>query len=362
MKFIGKFLGWILLSVNALIAVLLLISAYSSCLNPQSFPILSCAGLAFPIFLVANLLFLLFWLLVYRKFAFFPLLIFVCCWGSIRTYLPLNWLDGSKPEETIKFLSYNTMAFADREPHTQEKSNRVLEYLVESDADIICVQEYIWGGKLKQKDILYALRNYKYKHYHSFKNGLNGLGIFSRYPILSAKPVEGGSRSNGSIVYRVKVDEDTLLIVNNHLESNKIAETDKEIYSNMLDDPNQQNLTSGGKQLLKKLAEASVIRSSQADSLVSFIKEANGKKIIVCGDFNDSPISYTHRALTRHLNDAFVEAGNGLGISYNRHRFYFRIDHIMLSRNLQAYDCVVDRSIQASDHYPIWCYIALNGR
>lgn len=360
MKYIGRLFGWILLGVNAVLAGLLLLSAYSPYINPQSFSLLSCAGLAFPVFLIANLLFLFFWLLVYRKFALLPILVFVCCWGSIRTYVPLNLFAGEKPDETIKLLSYNTMAFANRQPHTKESSNEVLEYLVSSKADIICLQEYIWGGKLKQQDITYALRDYKYRHYHSFANGLNGLGIFSRYPILSATPVEMESRTNGAIVYRVKVNQDTLLIINNHLESNKIAEADKEMYSNMLDDPNKQNLTSGSRQLLKKVAEASVVRASQADALAAIIDKSDEKGIIVCGDFNDSPISYSHRVLSRNLNDAFVESGNGLGISYNRNRFYFRIDHILLSRNLKAYDCVVDRSVNASDHYPIWCHISLD--
>ena len=26
--------------------------------------------------------------------------------------------------------------------------------------------------------------------------------------------------------------------------------------------------------------------------------------------------------------------------------------------NLKAYNCTVDRSIKASDHYPIWCHIS----
>ncbi|MBO5014946.1 MAG: endonuclease, partial [Bacteroidaceae bacterium] len=46
-------------------------------------------------------------------------------------------------------------------------------------------------------------------------------------------------------------------------------------------------------------------------------------------------------------------------ISYHENRFYFRIDHIFLSKNMKSYECTVDRSVKASDHYPIWCYISL---
>ena len=80
--------------------------------------------------------------------------------------------------------------------------------------------------------------------------------------------------------------------------------------------------------------------------------------LIVCGDFNTSPISYAHRVIGRGLDDAFVESGFGMGISYHRNGFYFRIDHILTSPDLKAYRCTVDSRIDNSDHYPIWCNIA----
>jgi endonuclease/exonuclease/phosphatase family metal-dependent hydrolase len=61
--------------------------------------------------------------------------------------------------------------------------------------------------------------------------------------------------------------------------------------------------------------------------------------------------------IARGLNDAFAESGQGLGVSFNQNKFYFRIDHILTSRNFRTYNCTVDRSISVSDHYPIWCYL-----
>ena len=55
--------------------------------------------------------------------------------------------------------------------------------------------------------------------------------------------------------------------------------------------------------------------------------------------------------------DAFVQSGNGPGISYNRNKLFYRIDHILHSQSLDAYRCAVDRSVQVSDHYPISCYL-----
>ena len=358
MNFTGKILGYILLGVNGIVMLALLLSAYSPHIDPQAHPVWSCTGLFFPVFLLFNLFFLFFWLVIYRRYALLPVLTFVLCWGTIRTYFPINGFGKDTPEDAIKILSYNTQAFGEKRLHTKEKRNDVLTYLQESDADIICLQEFIWGGKLKKKDIDYALRNYRYKHYHPLRKGLNGLGIYSRYPILSATPIKYESRQNGSIAYRIKVGNDTLLVINNHLESNKILKSDVETYQDMMDAPSGEKIFAGTRKLLKKMAEATTIRSKQADIVAELVKKAKEKYIVVCGDFNDTPVSYTHRVLHDQLEDAFVESGNGMGISYNRNRLYVRIDHILTSRSLKVSNCTVDNTTDASDHYPVWCYIS----
>ena len=42
---------------------------------------------------------------------------------------------------------------------------------------------------LTKKEVDYALRDYPYKNYHKI-SGANGLGCYSRFPILSAHPVK----------------------------------------------------------------------------------------------------------------------------------------------------------------------------
>ena len=359
MKYIGKLLGLILLGINAIVALMMFLSAYSPSIDPHAHPVASCMGLFFPIFLLANVLFLIFWLLVYRKFMLFPLLALIGCWGSIRTYFPINGWGEDVPEGAIKILSYNTRAFGEKKPHTKERPNDVLTYLQNSDADIICLQEYIFGGKLKKKDVDYALRDYRYKHYQVLGKGLNGLGCYSRYPILSATPILYKGTRNGSVAYRIKVGNDTLLVINNHLESNKILKSDVETYQEMMDAPSKQKLFAGVRKLWGKMAKATSVRAKQADILVETLRDSKEKSVVLCGDFNDTPISYTHHVLSDELRDAFVETGNGLGVSYNKDRLYVRIDHILVSKNLKVYDCTVDNTIQASDHYPVWCYISL---
>jgi endonuclease/exonuclease/phosphatase family metal-dependent hydrolase len=102
------------------------------------------------------------------------------------------------------------------------------------------------------------------------------------------------------------------------------------------------------------------VRAGQAEIVAGEIRKANGYYTIVCGDFNDTPLSYVHRTIQGPLADAYAESGFGLGISYNQNFFLFRIDHIFHSSSMDAYNCRVDTRVNLSDHYPIYCYLKLN--
>jgi hypothetical protein len=187
------------------------------------------------------------------------------------------------------------------------------------------------------------------------------IACISKYPILSLKNVTFPETGNGYSVYTLDVKGDTITLFNCHLQSFGLNDDDKILYEEILSHPKENLRTSGTKGLLKKLGEANAKRSVQADSLALHIERALGdgptpRTVIVCGDFNDSPISYTHYRVSRRLKDAHTLSGNGFGFSYNRNKMFFRIDHILASPNLKPYRCKVDRSIKESDHYPIYSY------
>ena len=360
LKSIGNFLSWILLGANTLMAILMLLCAFSPYISPYTFPILACTGLAFPIFLALNLMFLLFWLIFRRRYALFPLIVMFVCISQIRAYIPLNGPQSYIPDDAIKILSYNVMAYNHDKPHKKDSPNEIVEYMLNSHADIICTQEAIFYQNdnknfLTEKSLRSTMAAYPY--YSHYKKGTNGWNCFSRYPILSARLIDYESAGNGSMAYELKVGADTLLVINNHLESNKLTLNDKTAYRDMIVNPQEDKVKSTSKLLLRKVADAVSIRAAQADSIAKYIRESRHKYIVVCGDFNDSPVSYTHRVIGEGLNDAFTDTGNGLGISFNRNGFYFRIDHILASDSLEIYNCKIDRTIKASDHYPISCYI-----
>ena len=125
------------------------------------------------------------------------------------------------------------------------------------------------------------------------------IACYSKYPILSARVLDYSSEYNGSVLYEVKIGEDTVTLINNHLESNKLTKADKAVYENMLKSPEKEKVKSGMRLLIRKLAEASAIRAPQADTIAHEITASPHPCIIVCGDFNDTPISYTHRTIAQ---------------------------------------------------------------
>jgi endonuclease/exonuclease/phosphatase family metal-dependent hydrolase len=357
MKYISRLLGLILAAANILAVVGLWVCAFSSHIQPTVHPMWATAGLAFPILLAVNVAFIVWWLIVYRYYIWMSVLGLLVAYSPLHTYLPLHpFADEDPPLTAIKLLTYNCEAFAGDLPHKADAPNPVLDYLAGSGADIICLQEFVPGSHITEKVVNRALKDYPYHRSQQIHG--TGLAIYSRYPILSARDAQIPSETNGSMIYRVVVPWDTITIINNHLESNKLNADDKAVYREMMHDPEKDRVKSGSKLLLGKLATAVAHRAPQADSIASHIRLRKDEEVIVCGDFNDSPLSYAHRVIGEGLTDAFTQSGNGLGITYHENRFYFRIDHILVSKNLRTYRCTVDRSITASDHYPMWCYIS----
>ncbi|MGP1435296.1 MAG: endonuclease/exonuclease/phosphatase family protein [Phocaeicola sp.] len=356
MRIIGKLLRLILLILNILICCGLIISGYSSRINPSLHSVWSISHLFFPFLLLGTVAFLVFWLFVIRKFFIISLLAIVLCANPIYTYIPFHLSNPKAPVGSIKFLTFNTEGFNNYQYKKNGDPNEVLVYLQESDADIICLQECIFQGKLTKDVVEKAMKKYKYRAYYDF-GAHNGLGIFSRFKILSIEPVHYKSANNCSIAYTLDIKGDTILLINNHFESNKLSSKDKQVYKDMVLNPKSKTVESGAKLLINKLAKASALRALQADSVAKFITESKIKNKIVCGDFNDSPLSYVHRIVGKGLIDAFVNSGNGIGVSYNKSGMYVRIDHILVSKGFKTYQCTVDRSAKCSDHYPVWCYI-----
>ena len=360
-KQIKSFVINLIAGANIATILLMLLAGYSDRLNPEQHPILSVLGMTFPVFLLVNLLFLFLWLTIKWKKAWIPIAGFAAAYVPITLFMPVN-MRQEVPEGAIKLISYNVCTYGGNYKY-ENGFETVFSYLERQKADIVCLQEDVDSWR-RYVFIKYA-KIYPYNDTTMLHNNAftyNCVGIHTRFPIIRKERIWYPSNTNGSVAYYLNTGKDTLLVINNHLEGTHLSESERNNYKRMLRGKMERDTAKAESMfLIEKLGNNNAKRALQADIVHRYIEEHRQYPTIVCGDFNDTPISYARRTIAQGLTDCFQTTGRGFGLSYNQKGFYFRIDHILCSPDLQPYNCQVDDEMDASDHYPIICHLKMRG-
>jgi endonuclease/exonuclease/phosphatase family metal-dependent hydrolase len=262
----------------------------------------------------------------------------------------------------VKILTFNTHIFNN---HRDDSFEKIAEFIKESDADIVCLQEFGHYHRYgtSKKDILKFFDSiYPYRHIW-FKNqnkwGENGLATFSRYPIVKKKKIEYKSADNISIYSDIVIDGDTIRLINNHLESNKLNKEDRKFAEKLIDESKKQEILDAGLKIGSRLVTGAKNRMQQASAVRQTIEETNHPTIAL-GDFNDVPLSFTYKTIKEDMQDAYAKGGNwGYHWTYNKSIMLFPIDHILASKEFEITDCTVHREMKESDHYPMSCVLQI---
>lgn len=348
MKFIKTFFTRLLMGANIATILLLWASCGVTYLSPEWHPHITLLALAFPAFLIANVGFVLFWLIFKAKWVWVPLLGFACCFSFVRDYFPINWRS-TTPDSTLVVLSYNTMGFGGNDARLADGQNIIVNHVLESGADIICLQE---SYKFKNYQPQFEAAGYECVDFREF-------ALCSRLPIVSADTLALSKRSAHCLRAYLLDGADTIMLINQHLESNRLTKEVKSAYAEALEKHERDSMRKGIEPVMDLLATAWPLRALQTDSIKALIDEWQPRPVILCGDFNDTPISYSHRVLTSRLSSAFRESGNGLGFTFHTKGFPVRIDHILFSGDRwTSYETTVCDTITYSDHFPITTKLA----
>ena len=75
--------------------------------------------------------------------------------------------------------------------------------------------------------------------------------------------------------------------------------------------------------------------------------------VLLAGDLNDPPYSYTSDQLADELQNAWATVGLGPGFTYNGRLPGLRIDQQFAGPQWQVRGCRVHREINWSDHFPV---------
>ena len=258
----------------------------------------------------------------------------------------------------ITVLTWNTERMGgDKKP----ADNQVLQYLLEQDADVICLQEvevikndkYITLQEVKET----LGRKYQYSYidfsvYNKYRQF--GTMVWSRYPLINKQSIHYETRGNLSNRCDIVVGKDTIRLINNHLESYNFTADDLADVDTLR---NYEGFQASLKRIKEKWQRAIPLRNAQA-RIVRREIDNSPYPVIVVGDFNSIPLSFAYWHISRGLHDAWSERHPWRWGATCEHRHVgLRIDYILSSDPLVPIRCEIPNA-SGSDHKPVVAKIA----
>ena len=357
---------YVILAVTVLVAVVLLASAWGGLVNPEVTAVTAMLNLAFPLVVPVALV----WTVVVALMRLWRDVIvmavaLVVTIPVLKVVSPLHLpSEPAGSSDQITIMSWNVMGFDD--VTDSGEPNATMRYILDVDPDVVVMQE-TQLGPMEYLDMpgVVEMRDEVVKRYPYHTVGYHDIAIMSKYPYRvfeDSTMVQGfGALDNGYTEYHFYAkafdldlpDGQQLRLLGVHMQSIGLSPNEKDLYVELTEGTsvNRNSLSRARRSLYAKLAAAWRRRAEQARMLRSIIDgcEAN---LVVCGDFNDAPTSYSYRTvLGDDLHDAYAECALGPTFTFNQHRFYFKIDHFMYRGNLRAVAASCPH-VGMSDHYP----------
>lgn len=366
----------ILFVVNIIALLGLGLSYLALFISPEDFWMPAFFGLAYPVLLIINILFFCFWLIFRWKLALFSGILIAV--GAVKMGDLFQWRQSpgikqmstwAEQDSTLKVLSFNVRLF-DLYNWTSNKltRNAIMDMLQRENADILCFQEFFYEdtGVFNTLDTLLELQPARYFHieHSAHVKGVNhwGMATFSRFPIVGKGQIRfRDSTDNISMYTDISAYGDTFRVYNLHLESIRFRREDYKTLKTITGDDDRSAGLEGPQRIISRMRRAFIRRARQTDVIRRHIL-LSPHPVIVCGDFNDTPASYTYHQISQGLHDAFRKSGTGMGTTYVGMVPFIRIDYILYSPEelRPEYFQVIRKKL--SDHYPVVSVLKYLGR
>ena len=340
-----KFFDRSILLINLCIIVGTLLAYLAPVIDPELTWTISFFGLFYPVLLLSNVVFLLYWFFKKPKYMWASFICLLIGWSQFLGFISFNSLKEEVEGPSISFMTYNisnaSYGYDKKKKNRDEKKQAFINFLEQyKDTDIFCIQEV--------GDYAYDILKKTFPdHFIHYKE--KGAIIMSKYPFLNKGEVDFGTITNSCLWADINLNFDTIRVYSYHLQSNQISrDAEKFAKQTELD---QKQAWYDMKGMLRKFRNHHLQRSRQAEKIVNHGK-TSPYKVILAGDLNDPPQSYTYHVLSELGNDAFRERGSGIGTTYAGKIPLLRIDYVFVDKALAvtSFDIIKD---SFSDHYAV---------
>jgi endonuclease/exonuclease/phosphatase family metal-dependent hydrolase len=327
--------------INSIFSVALLLAYLLPYIPPKTSAFLSLLSLGVPFLIVVNLVFLVYWVIRLKKQALLPLIVLLI--GLHHVFSLFNFsseTDSGSTDDEFTVMSYNVRSF-NRYEWLDKKNvpEKIKSFLEKSSPDILSIQDYYKTDSI-------SIDNFPYSYIHTQnKNSVLGQAIFSKYPIVNKGSLDFPNTFNNAVFADIAMGNDTVRVFNLHLESLKII-------------PEKILKEEISESLVKRVGHSFEMQQEQMEILLKAVEKSPYKNI-VCADMNNSAFSYVYRQLEENgFKDAFKEAGNGFGKTFDFDFIPLRIDMIFVESSIQVVD-FKNYGVKLSDHYPIMARVEL---
>jgi len=352
---VKKLIHKLFLGFNVFFSLCLIFSYLAVHINPGDFTLPAFFGLAYPYLLLVNIVFSVIWAVKLRPEALISVVVILAGFTHFSNYIRL-FRHREKETGNILVMSYNLMLLSNYlSPDNKETEKKILSLLKSSEPDILFLQElYITGdAEKKDEEIKKALGGKYYSHLKLLGKGKNkyyGIATYTKYKIAGRGEIIHPGSSSLSIYTDVIISGDTFRVFNNHLQSFRLKKVEKSFMEELIESENKEALNEI-MSLSVSLKKGFVQRALQSQVVKDYINRSP-YPVIVAGDFNDTPVSYTYRKIRKGLKDSFVTSGYGAGFTYRGNYPPNRIDYILYDDSLINTKFEILR-VKYSDHYPV---------